>query len=113
MAPRASLKNKNNPSPRLLQSPESLLQDRYFVTKFNDETSPRFPIHSGVPQGSTLGPLLYTLCTSDLPTSRKITLSTFADDTAIFETHSDPMTASLNLQNHLHSIEKWLQKWKM
>jgi hypothetical protein len=23
------------------------------------------------------------------------------------------VTASLNLQDHLHSIEKWLQKWKM
>ena len=51
-------------------------QDRYFVTKFNDETSPRFPIHSGVPHGSILGPLLYTLYTSDLPASRKTTLST-------------------------------------
>jgi hypothetical protein len=92
---------------------KSYVQDRYFVTKFNDETSPRFPIHSGVPQGSILGPLLYTLYTSDLPTSRKTILSKFADDTAIFATHSDPTLASLNLQNHLHSVEKWLQKWKM
>ena len=88
-------------------------QDRYFVTKFNDETSPRFPIHSGVPQGSILGPLLNTLYTSDFPTSRKTTLSTFADDTDIFATHSDATIAALNLQDHLHSIKKWLQKWKM
>ena len=71
---------------------KSYLQDRYFVTKFNDETSPRFPIHSCVPQGSILGPLLYTLYTSDRPTSRKTTLSTFADDTAIFAIHSDPQS---------------------
>ena len=92
---------------------KSYLQDRYFVTKFNDETSLPFPIHSAVPQGSILGPLLYTLYTSDLPISRKTTLSTFADDTAIFASHSDPRIASLNLQDHLYSIEKWLQKWKM
>ena len=55
---------------------KSYLQDRYFMTKFNDETSPRFPIHSGVPQGSILGPLLYTLYASDFPASRKTTLST-------------------------------------
>jgi len=73
----------------------------------------RFPIHSRVPQDSILGPLLYTLYTSDLPTSRKTTLSTFEDYTAIFAIHSDPTIASLNLQDHLHSIEKWLQKWKM
>jgi hypothetical protein len=92
---------------------KSCLQDRYFVAKFNDETSPRFPIHSGVPQGSILDPLLYTLYTSDLPTSRKTTLSTFVDDTAIFATHSDLTIASLNLQDHIYSIETWLQKWKM
>ena len=92
---------------------KSYLQDRHFITKFNNETSSCFPIHSGVPQGSNLGPFLYTLYTSDLPISRKTTLSTFVDDTAIFAIHSDPMTASLNLHDHLYNIKKWLQKWKM
>ena len=32
---------------------------------------------------------------------------------AIFATHEDPTIASLNLQEHLHSIEKWLKKWKI
>jgi len=85
----------------------------HFVTKFNNETSSRFPIHSGVPHSSILVPLLYMLYTSDLPASRKTTLSTFADDTAIFATHSDPTTASLNLQDLPYNIEKWLQKWKI
>ena len=72
----------------------------------------RFHIHFGVSQGSILGPLLYVQYTSDLQTSIEITLGTFADDTAIFATHEDPMIASLNLQEHLHIIEKWLKKWK-
>jgi retron-type reverse transcriptase len=49
---------------------KSYLQGRHFVTKYNNETSRSFQIHSGVPQGSILGPLLYILYTSDLPTSR-------------------------------------------
>jgi hypothetical protein len=37
-----------------------------------------------------LGPLLYILYTSDLPTSRDTKLGTFADDTAIFATMLTP-----------------------
>jgi hypothetical protein len=92
---------------------KSYLNERQFETKFNVETSSRFHIHSGVPQGSILGSLLYVLYTSDLPTARETTLGIFADDTAIFATHEDPMIASLNLHDHLHIIEKWLKKWKI
>ena len=92
---------------------KSYLNDRQFETTFNGEISSRFHIHSGVPQWSILGPLLYVLCTSDLPTFRETTLDTFADDTAIFATHEDPTIASLNLQEHLHVIGKLLKKWKI
>jgi hypothetical protein len=48
-----------------------------------------------------------------LPTSNGTTLGTFADDPAIFANHEDPTIASLNLQEHISSIERWLQKWKI
>jgi hypothetical protein len=48
-----------------------------------------------------------------LPTSRETTLGTFADYAAIVATHEDPKIASLNPQEYLHIIEKWLQKWKI
>jgi hypothetical protein len=40
-------------------------------------------------------------------------MGTFADDTAIFATHADPTTALRNLQEHLLTIQNWLQKWKI
>jgi len=92
---------------------KSYLNERQFGAKINTETSSRFHIHSGVPQGSILGPLLYVLHTSDLPASSETILGTFADDTAIFSIHEDPTIAALNLQEHLHIIEKWLKKWKI
>jgi hypothetical protein len=82
-------------------------------TKFNGETSSHCHIHSGVPQGNILGPLLDVLYTSDLPPSRETTLGTFADNTAIFATHEDPTIVPLKLQEHLHIIKKWLKKWKI
>ena len=39
----------------------SYLTHRYYQIKFNVETYPIFPIHSGVPQGSVLGALLYLI----------------------------------------------------
>jgi len=86
---------------------KSYLNERQFETKF------KFHIHSGVTQLNILGPLLYVPYTSDLPTSRETALGTFADDTLIFATHEDPTITSLNLQEHLHIIEKWLKKWKI
>jgi len=68
---------------------------------------------SGVPQGSILGPFLYTLYTADLPQSNKTILSSFADDTAIFKTDPDPTQTSANLQEHLLEIITWTRKWKL
>ena len=44
-----------------LNLPKSYLNERQFGIKFNGESSRRFHIHSGVPWGSSLGPLLYVL----------------------------------------------------
>jgi hypothetical protein len=92
---------------------QSYLQDRTYVTKVNSATSSVHPIRSGVPQGSILGPLLYTIYTSDLPTSTHTVLSTFADDTAIVAVHRCPNTGSLHLQDHLNKIGDWLRKWRI
>jgi hypothetical protein len=52
---------------------------------------------AGVWQGSVLGPGIYLIYTSDLPTSDKTTTVTFADVTAILATHEDPAIASMKL----------------
>lgn len=92
---------------------KSYLEHRHFLVKQNDKQSGLFEIESGVPQGSVLGPLLYLLYTSDLPTTNNTNVATFADDTAILSSHTDPITASLNLQDNLTEIQDWLHKWKI
>jgi hypothetical protein len=92
---------------------KSYLQSRQLVVTYNSSTSKPVHMHSGVPQGSVLGPFLYTIYTADIPQSPFTTLGTFADDTAILSNHPNPITASAHLQTHLQSIEKWTRKWRI
>jgi len=92
---------------------KSYLENRTFYVKQNDAHSKLYEIKSGVPQGSVLGPLLYLIYTSDLPTSSNLTIATFADDTAIIASHDNPFTASFLLQRQLTKIQSWFNKWKI
>jgi len=51
----------------------------------NGTKSDMRPVSTGIPQGSVLGPTLFTVFTNDLPSSvHSGSLYMFADDTAVF-----------------------------
>ena len=65
----------------------SYLEDRYQKVVIGDETSSNFKLQYGVPQGSVLGPLLFTLYTADLGEIIKkhgLSYHMYADDTQFF-----------------------------
>lgn len=97
----------------IFQIIKSYLQDRMFQVKIEDSLSSINNIQAGVPQGSVLGPILYTVFTADLPVSDEVVTATYADDTAVLSTHRDPVMASLKLQTHLDKVKTWLNKWRM
>lgn len=92
---------------------KSYLENRYFMVKVNEHLTSLFPIQSGVPQGSVLGPVLYTLFTADLPMSDTTYTATFADDTVIMSKHLDSNIASQQLQFNLNQIQTWMRKWRI
>lgn len=92
---------------------KSYLQNRHFLVKQQDEHTKLYPILSGVPQGSVLGPILYLIYTADLPTTQNVLTATFADDTAILASHENPQMASQILQTNLDKIQQWLTKWRI
>ena len=91
----------------------SYLTERYFQVSEGCFFSSYFPVRAGVPQGSILAPLLYTVYTADIPRHPHTLLASYADDKAILSSHQDPTTASQHLQEHLSSVEKWVAKWRI
>ncbi|CAH2248733.1 jg17523 [Pararge aegeria aegeria] len=72
-----------------------------------------YDINAGVPQGSVFGLVLYTLFTVDLPQSPGVTVATFADDTAILASHTNPVKASEILQKSLLETQMWMERWRI
>lgn len=69
---------------------ESYLSDRRQLVYFNGSFSKVRVVEQGVPQGSCLGPLLYTIFTNDLPTVLdKASISMFADDSTVYLAGTD------------------------
>jgi hypothetical protein len=83
---------------------KSYLHRRHFLVKVQTEYTEMSSVNAGVLQDTVLGPLLYIIYTADLPTSPESTKETFAVDTAVIATDSDPAIASHKLQiNYVQS----------
>ena len=80
---------------------------KQFVKVGNTESSLK-TITCGVPQGSTLGPLLFLLYINDLPeSSKKLIFRIFADDTNIFYSSKDPEQLQRVINEELGNVLKY------
>jgi len=88
----------------------SYLKDRPQYTVVNDSVSALRTSTCGIPQGTVLGPLLFTLFINDIAASlKKANIKLFADDSNMFVIADNP-TALFNTANcELSNLSQWIK----
>ena len=94
----------------------SYLADRTQRVTVNDGLSSAFPLRQGVPQGSCLGPLLFTVYTNklfDIVSKHLPSVHCYADDTQLYLAFSPDVQgedqAALNaLHDCIHDLRNWM-----
>lgn len=92
---------------------QSFLTDRYFYVYIGNTSSDTVKITAGVPQGSSLSPVLYNIYTSDITENIDCDISLFADDTALYHSDVDPKNITRKLEKNLSSLQAYFFKWKI
>ena len=79
----------------------------------NQTPSKKLTISCGVPQGSLLGPLLFSIYINDLPKASNFETRLFEDDTALLLTDSDLKSLNYKVNTELSKVELRLNANKL
>ena len=92
---------------------QSFLSDRRASVVFQNHKSRSFRVRRGVPQGSVLGPVLFSLFINDLLASlpSSVSCSLYADDLSIWSSSPSIPTAVETTQGALFRLERWSEYW--
>ena len=89
---------------------KSYLGERQQCVKVNGEKSQLLTNNMGVPQGSILGPLLFTMYINDLPLNCPgVSCQMYADDTVIYAPAKTASKAADHLTQALKRVTHWLE----
>lgn len=88
----------------------SYLSDRHQCVQVNNIKSAFRATSMGVPQGSILGPLLFSIYINDLPrVCSDVDIIMYADDTVIFTFGENELEVADKLSKEMQKVVEWLQ----
>lgn len=95
---------------------KSYIHERQQKVQIAESLSEPLELKYGVPQGSVLGPILFSLYSSklsDIMSAHNINYHLYADDTQIYMPLTDIPSCSVKLSALLSDIKLWMQKRKL
>ena len=92
---------------------KSYLTNRQQYTKIGNKHSTKHNINCGVPQGSSLGHLLFILYIYDLPSASLFSLTLFSDDTLLSMADKILDTLEKRVNSELKLPDVWLRNKKL
>ena len=89
------------------------LTDRNIKTKVNNAHSSKEVLEEGLPQGSCLSCTLFLIFFNDVTNTLKSEKTLYADDLALWQTHSSTAVGAGKLNEDLKRLHDYCQKWKL
>ena len=87
----------------------NFLTGRVQKVRVGNANSSLAEVLSGIPQGSILGPVLFTVFINDLPEGIQSSCKIFADDTKIYDKSGN----CSRIQGDLKRLERWTEEWNL
>ena len=101
---------------KLLSWIKSYLSDRSIKVVLSGQSSSTSSINASVPQGSILGPILFSVFIDDLGDEIENQLYLYADDSTLFceyKATDDPEAKTASLNRDLDKMRIWADRWKV
>ena len=92
---------------------QSYLSGRYQKVCVEGKLSEPLGIHSGVPQGSILGPALFLLSINDLPLVLKNNIGIYADDSTVYASAPSLAEVEEKIKPDIDAVSMWAKENKM
>ena len=93
---------------RLLKVIRDFLQNRTFQVRINSSLSDTKNTSCGVPQGSILSPLIFSILYHNIPVTQNCEISMYADDISAYTIGNTIEEAAANLQTAINEINNWI-----
>ena len=96
----------------ILKWTRAFLENRQCIVRIDDTYSDPYIIKNGIPQGSSISPILFNIMLNDIDLKDPLVkISLFADDITVWYSHPHLQYAEKRIQRAINQLSTWCSKW--